>query len=318
MRFDAGREKSGSPPASESSSEPTHELTIEAQVEMVRRIAFSMARHLPSHVDLDELVGLGNVGLVEARVRYDEGRGVPFAAFAAQRIRGAMLDGLRQVDPLTRDERARVRRTEEVAPVTLVDFKAAYDHPTTDVAADEVIADHQTLSLVRRALDSLPARERFVIGRYFMDEQPLKSVGEEIGVTESRVCQIVGEAVAHLKEVLAAEVEMPRSSEKKQRFASVTQPAPKAKKKEGSIEVKPRAVQATKRSAGQTRTTVSRHKGSSNVKVRHVKVALASPTLLEAAISRIHIKAACGVEAGSDTLNCAVPVYAAGSDSEAA
>ena len=181
------------------------DLKIDLQVEMVRRIAYAMARHLPSHVDIDELVGLGNLGLVEARVRFDESRGVPFPAFAAQRIRGAMLDGLRQVDPLTRDERARVRREEEVSPVTLVEFTAAHDYPTGDVAADELIADHETMSLVRGAMETLSARERYVAMRYFFDEQPLKSVGEELGVTESRVCQIVGEAVAHLRKALGVE-----------------------------------------------------------------------------------------------------------------
>ena len=75
----------------------------EDHLEMVRRIAGAMVRHLPSHVDKDELVSLGYMGLVEAQRRFDPSRGVPFGAFAAMRVRGAMIDWLRQLDPVSRE-----------------------------------------------------------------------------------------------------------------------------------------------------------------------------------------------------------------------
>jgi RNA polymerase sigma factor for flagellar operon FliA len=170
-----------------------------AHLELVRRIACSLIRHLPSHVDLDELIALGNMGLVKASTRYDASRGVPFGAFAAPRIRGAMLDGLRQADPLTREERARVKRYEEESPVVLVEFSAAGDQSTGELLPDEALAARELRMQVRDALASLSERERYVATRHFFDEQPLKAIGEELGVTESRVCQIVGELVTRLR-----------------------------------------------------------------------------------------------------------------------
>src|SRR6185437_3538338 len=86
-----------------------------AGMTLVRQIAASIARRLPSHVDRDELVSLGALGWVEARARFDAARGVPFAGFAAMRIRGAILDGLRATDTLSRDDRKRARAAGESA-----------------------------------------------------------------------------------------------------------------------------------------------------------------------------------------------------------
>src|ERR1700748_2684762 len=76
-----------------------------AGMALVRQIAASVARRLPSHVDRDELVGLGTLGWAEARQRFAPSRGAPFAGFAAARIRGAILDGLRRADTLSRGDR---------------------------------------------------------------------------------------------------------------------------------------------------------------------------------------------------------------------
>ena len=65
---------------------------IEDNLPLVRHIVFQVAVHFPRHVDREELARAGALGLVEAAKRYDESRGVPFDRFAAQRIRGAILD----------------------------------------------------------------------------------------------------------------------------------------------------------------------------------------------------------------------------------
>lgn len=72
---------------------------------LVEKVARRMARKLPAHVDLDDLVSTGMLGLLEAAARFDPDRGEKFEAFAEFRIRGAMLDGLRSRDSLSRDMR---------------------------------------------------------------------------------------------------------------------------------------------------------------------------------------------------------------------
>lgn len=87
---------------------------IEDNLPLVRHIVFQVAVHFPRHVDRDELARAGALGLVEAARRYDESRGVPFDRFAAQRIRGAILDAVRAADWAPRSVRTLARRLETV------------------------------------------------------------------------------------------------------------------------------------------------------------------------------------------------------------
>jgi RNA polymerase sigma factor FliA len=79
---------------------------------LVRGIAGRMAGGLPSHVDVADLVQVGMFGLIDAVERFDPAREVRFASYAAQRIRGAMLDELRAQDWVPRSARARRREIE--------------------------------------------------------------------------------------------------------------------------------------------------------------------------------------------------------------
>src|SRR3954464_13110608 len=87
---------------------------IEEPLPLVRHIVFQVAVHFPRHVDREELATAGALGLVEAARRFDESRGVPFDPFAAQRIRGAILDAVRAADWAPRSVRTLARRLEQV------------------------------------------------------------------------------------------------------------------------------------------------------------------------------------------------------------
>jgi RNA polymerase sigma factor for flagellar operon FliA len=71
----------------------------------VANVARRLARKLPDHIDLDDLIAAGNLGLIDAATRYDAKHGVSFEGFAETRIRGAMLDSIRANDTLSRDMR---------------------------------------------------------------------------------------------------------------------------------------------------------------------------------------------------------------------
>ncbi len=85
---------------------------IETHLPLVKHVVFQVAVHFPRHVDREELARAGALGLVEASRRYDESRGVPFERFAAQRIRGAILDSVRAADWAPRSVRLLARRLE--------------------------------------------------------------------------------------------------------------------------------------------------------------------------------------------------------------
>ncbi len=76
---------------------------------LVKHIASRMGNSLPPHVELEDLIHDGVVGLMDALQRYDPGRGIKFETFAATRIRGAILDALRASDWASRGARRRSR-----------------------------------------------------------------------------------------------------------------------------------------------------------------------------------------------------------------
>ncbi|MGB3411704.1 MAG: FliA/WhiG family RNA polymerase sigma factor [Microthrixaceae bacterium] len=87
---------------------------IEEYLPLVNHVVFQVAVHFPRHVEREELARAGALGLVEAAKRYDESRGVPFNRFAAQRIRGAIIDAVRAADWAPRSVRALARRLDQV------------------------------------------------------------------------------------------------------------------------------------------------------------------------------------------------------------
>jgi RNA polymerase sigma factor for flagellar operon FliA len=84
-----------------------------AHVDLVKAMAHRLRRRLPSQVEVQELVGAGVVGLIDAASRFEPALGVPFDAFARRRIHGAMLDALRGLDCVPRSVRRLQRQVEQ-------------------------------------------------------------------------------------------------------------------------------------------------------------------------------------------------------------
>jgi RNA polymerase sigma factor for flagellar operon FliA len=81
---------------------------------LVRAIAVRVYENLPVHVELDDLVHAGIMGLFNAAQKYDASKQVSFQGYAKHRIKGAILDSLREMDWASRDLRKRHKRLEEV------------------------------------------------------------------------------------------------------------------------------------------------------------------------------------------------------------
>jgi len=215
---------------------------------LVRNIAGRMVRRFPANVELDELVNVGVLGLIDAVDRFDPARQVPFRAYAEIRIRGAIVDALRETDWVPRSVRRKHNRIEsvrselrkrhgrepeqdEIASFLELDidrYRAmesdarikqliSLDAPSDDhrglTAGDRVASGGDDIaalieavelrSQVERCVRNLPAKERDVVGRYYLLGQTLRDIGEQIGVTESRACQLRGQGVRRLRFRLA-------------------------------------------------------------------------------------------------------------------
>jgi len=209
---------------------------------VVYRVVRQVAERMPASVDREYLFSAGMVGLLDALAKYDPDRGIAFEAYARIRIKGAVLDELRSLDHLTRSMRRRSRsvadsRTElekaEGAPVSdaavadalgvsieevqqsktrkappdvvdpgTLDSLAVSGLWQAQTSADDGMEWDEYVRLLSRALAELPERNRLVIGLYYEAELTLQEIGEVLGVTQSRISQILRKTVEMLREKL--------------------------------------------------------------------------------------------------------------------
>lgn len=118
---------------------------IRQHVPLVRRLAHHMIAKLPPNVEVDDLIQVGMIGLTEALSRYEVAQGVQFETFATQRIRGAMLDELREGDWMSRSSRKSQKDIEKA--VQRVEQKLGRSPLESEIAAelDMSLADYQSL-----------------------------------------------------------------------------------------------------------------------------------------------------------------------------
>jgi RNA polymerase sigma factor for flagellar operon FliA len=217
---------------------------VEQMAPLVKRIAYHFMARLPASVHVDDLIQAGLLGLLDAAKNFDDTQGAQFETYAIQRIRGSILDELRQADWLPRNVRKNLRRIEatinmleqrlgrtpkeqELADELQVpldeyqhmllesrgyqllhyeDFQESEDSDFFDVFMQEnqvgpldVLEDQRFRRALVQAISVLPEREKIVMGLYYEQEMNLKEIGEVLGVSESRVCQLHSQAVARLR-----------------------------------------------------------------------------------------------------------------------
>ncbi|SDP93447.1 RNA polymerase sigma factor for flagellar operon FliA [Rhodoferax sp. OV413] len=121
------------------------EHMIRQYVPLVRRLAHHMIAKLPPNIELDDLIQVGMIGLSEALTRYEVAQGVQFETFATQRIRGAMIDELREGDWMSRGSRKSQKEIERA--VQRLEQKLGRSPLESEIAAElEMdLADYQEL-----------------------------------------------------------------------------------------------------------------------------------------------------------------------------
>lgn len=214
---------------------------VTRHAELVKRIAYHLAGRLPASVDVADLIQAGMLGLLEAAANYASDRGASFETYAGIRIRGAMIDALRKLDWAPRSvhrkaraaaaamrevekETGRDARDSEIAEHMGVPLEEYYsivqdaascrlasldDTSAAEAAAESSadpfreVADEGFRAALAQAIAALPEREKLVMSLYYGDGLNLKEIGLVLKVTESRVCQLHGQALVRLKARLA-------------------------------------------------------------------------------------------------------------------
>lgn len=206
---------------------------------LVRRSAMRLARKVPAHITVADLVSYGWLGLVEAFQRADGNMNdEEFEAYASYRVRGAMLDFLRSLDPTTRSVRAisrnvtkaiakltqelgRAPEEQEIAQAMGVSIDAyrqllarvgehgmarleLLDVDQVDVAdagdgAEDLVVQKNLLDAVTGAIEELPERLQQILALYYQEECTMREIGAILGVSEARVCQLHAEAIHRLR-----------------------------------------------------------------------------------------------------------------------
>lgn len=201
-----------------------HEQYILDRLPQVRLIATRFHRRCPPCVLLEDLISAGVIGLIEAAHRYDSRRNLKFKTLAEHRIRGAMLDYLRSLDPLPRGVRRFVRERGAVMAslkngVSDLEVAAAMGIPidryrslariagSADVArldGHNVIdysrapADGALLRELNDAVRSLPVLERTVIESLRIGQTP-REIAQNLCMTSRQVTDAYQRAVTKLR-----------------------------------------------------------------------------------------------------------------------
>lgn len=209
---------------------------IEQHRELVQRLARKVRSELDLGCDPEDLEAYGFQGLVQARERFDPDRGVQFSTFAYYRVRGAILDGVRQMSFLPRRAHRRLRLAEATDQITepltgargqvsaggpaLEDTLAAVDGALGQITAafalaavgqddtpgaqpaaspEDALLDAEAVSRLREAVQGLPDRERALVTGVYFEGRRFDEVAVEIGVSKSWASRLHGKALDLLR-----------------------------------------------------------------------------------------------------------------------
>jgi RNA polymerase sigma factor (sigma-70 family) len=164
----------------------------------VLKIAREIAESVGFHVEIDDLVGWGHMGLIEAADRFDPARGVTFRTFAHRRIRGAMLDGMRKefglacAIAIVDEQTSGVARGVEVACVD-----AAY-------AQDDHVLWRERRECIESALETLTPLELAIVRHHYYHGQPVQLLVGSTRYSKSWLSRVHRRALSKMRDCLLA------------------------------------------------------------------------------------------------------------------
>ncbi len=214
---------------------------VEQNLHIVRKLAWHVSARASNAIELEDLMQIGLVALVEASRVYED-QGYAFSTYASTRVKGAMLDALRRTAKQPRSASATRRQLEaarkeiegetgaaatpeqvaEFLGITLAELRQREDAsmPVNEVGLADVYADdnaafaddredvetllddQRTRHMLGAAIATLGEREQMVLQLYFREELNLEEIGQVLGVSAARVCQVKAAALKSLKKKL--------------------------------------------------------------------------------------------------------------------
>ncbi len=181
---------------------------------LVRSIAWKIHQKLPRSVELDDLIGYGQVGLAEAARDFDQSRGNQFTTYAYYRVRGAILDGLSTMSWFSKADYSRGKYEQAANEVlknnhgddtvseevdwfsrTVRSLSAAYVLTHFAGENNEKMVDHRSPSEASEAADvrrtveklmaDLPEQEQTLLRYIYFEGLSIKDAGEKIGISKA-------------------------------------------------------------------------------------------------------------------------------------
>jgi RNA polymerase sigma factor FliA len=134
-------------------SEEEFQQIVLDQMPQVKYIARRIHEHLPQHVPFEDLLQAGMVGLIDALNKFDSGKNVKFASYAKFRIRGAILDSLRENDWSPRDLRRKSRQIDTVVQKLQTELGRKASEPELAKALGLTLEEFQALTNEIRGLE---------------------------------------------------------------------------------------------------------------------------------------------------------------------
>lgn len=196
-------------------------------------IALQVGRRMNPSVTVDDLRSFGREGLLQAARTYDPARGVPFRRWANVRVRGAMIDGVRQWGTLPRqayrelkaleagdalieqydeDDAARPAQSAEDADSRLSSFLAGMataiavgsmgGADTPEATPEELLGDAEMLERVRMAVEKLPDQERHMVERHYFQGERLDQAAAALGLSKSWGSRLHARAIELITQAL--------------------------------------------------------------------------------------------------------------------
>lgn len=173
----------------------------------VCRMAKSQIRRVPSNAMVFEgdLLTYGMLGLMQAIERFDLARNLKFLTFASSRVRGAMIDGLREMDYVRPKRRTFTKRATECPAVYHVSSREHESEDSgrikpMDVAAPQLPDRAELRDQVKAALRGLSQLERVVVTEYYCHGESMYRIGKSLNLSEGRISQMMTSIRQRIKE----------------------------------------------------------------------------------------------------------------------